>query len=67
MGAKPPVTDQATYVWFPPITAVGCPQPLHHWRPAAGEPPAPVGVGCQRGPMAIWLAQEGLPVLEYLN
>jgi hypothetical protein len=29
--------------------------------------PAPVGVGWQRGSMAIWLAQEGAVVLEYLS
>jgi len=27
----------------------------------------PVGVRCRHGQMAIWLAQEGSPVLEYLN
>jgi hypothetical protein len=33
MGAKPPVTDEATYVWFPPKAAVagspGWKPPLH--------------------------------------
>jgi hypothetical protein len=35
--------------------------------PPPVSPPAPVGVGCRRGPMAISLAQEGAPVSEYLN